>query len=693
MGRKQKDQHAKYFSRYPLDILTFKNKKQKHNIMKTTINLFKRAGMIILFLWMMVQTNSASAQCTAAFVDSVAGSNVHFYNTSSSAGSAVYIWSFGDGASSYSSNPTHKYASAGTYYVCLTLFDSANNCSDTLCDSVHVTSNSGGGKCYASFQDSVIGDTVFLYGGTNSTGSYTYLWTFGDGTSSTAKNPKHKYKAFGQHLVCLIVSDKANNCSDTLCKYVSVTAPACKASYTYTIDTLKKRIYVYGSSTNTQATVTYTWDFGDNSQPVHTKNAIHDYTAIGSYIVCFTIEDSARGCFDQTCTQVNLSGPCDASFYSGSNGLDGHFGSNTFSTSRKYHWTFGDGSSTSGAYDSSTASHTYSSAGTYTVCLYVTDSANNCSDSSCQSITISTANTNYCMTGKISLGNTSAAADYARVWLIKYDTAAGTLTALDSVDVDSGGYYYLCATEGFYLIKSALLSTSSSYSNYLPTYYNDKLHWDTANLVHLNGNKQSIDIHLIAGTNTGGPGFIGGSVTQGANKTDGVGDPLAGVEVILKDASMKAIQYRYSDAQGKYSFNNLAYGTYYISPEILGKQGANYQVVINQNTPSINQVSIVVNSTYAVVSLKVADVQNNSAHTMVNIYPNPAQEILNIDMKDAKNMGGKIYIMDLSGKVIQQVSFNGIHGEVSVAQYPAGMYMMSIEMQNGDRVNTRFVKQ
>jgi hypothetical protein len=50
---------------------------------------------------------------------------------------AAWSWDFGDLNYSSLQNPTHLYASAGMYYVCLTV-TSTDSCSATYCDSVNV---------------------------------------------------------------------------------------------------------------------------------------------------------------------------------------------------------------------------------------------------------------------------------------------------------------------------------------------------------------------------------------------------------------------------------------------------------------------------------------------------------------------------------------------------------------------------
>lgn len=49
------------------------------------------------------------------------------------------------------------------------------------------------------------------------TSNTSYSWTFGDGTSSTTKNPTHKYNSFGKYELCLTISDNAAGCQSTFC--------------------------------------------------------------------------------------------------------------------------------------------------------------------------------------------------------------------------------------------------------------------------------------------------------------------------------------------------------------------------------------------------------------------------------------------------------------------------------------------
>lgn len=54
-------------------------------------------------------------------------------------------------------------------------------------------------------------------------GVYTYLWSFGDGTSSTEAYPTHSYSGNGPYNLCLTIADNAG-CTSTHCDTVSIDA-------------------------------------------------------------------------------------------------------------------------------------------------------------------------------------------------------------------------------------------------------------------------------------------------------------------------------------------------------------------------------------------------------------------------------------------------------------------------------------
>jgi PKD repeat protein len=146
--------------------------------------------------------------------------NVVFTDTSTGTASG-WIWEFGDGSRSFLQNPTHKYSKAGTYTVNLTVKNAAGSNTITKTEYIKVMA-----KPVAEFSATpTLGKTPLTVAFTDaSTGSPTkWKWSFGDGTSSTIQNPKHKYSKTGSYTVTLTSTNAAGISTTTKTDYIKVT--------------------------------------------------------------------------------------------------------------------------------------------------------------------------------------------------------------------------------------------------------------------------------------------------------------------------------------------------------------------------------------------------------------------------------------------------------------------------------------
>jgi len=135
---------------------------------------------------------------------------VSFVNNSTSPfpGASTFIWDFGDGTVSTITNPVHFYTVAGTYLVRLVQIYS-NATRDTLSKTIQLNINGPSGVSaevmnVAATDFSFIIPSVYLVTFTNtSTNASSYLWDFGDGTSSTsaATTVTHQYNSAGSFTV------------------------------------------------------------------------------------------------------------------------------------------------------------------------------------------------------------------------------------------------------------------------------------------------------------------------------------------------------------------------------------------------------------------------------------------------------------------------------------------------------------
>lgn len=305
---------------------------------------------------------------------------IKFTNLSTPSG-LNYSWSFGDGTSSTAKDPTHTYTRNSIVTVCLTVYDSARSCSDRYCATITLK----GTHCVADFNYSNAGNNI-IYFHNKGTYSRNYKWTFGDGKSSTQFNPKHQYAKSGSYNVCLVVSDSANNCSDTLCKTIKVDSTTCDASFTVKLDTTTNKVTFTPAKTSPR---TYHSWWSKNSTIGSSSTAFtHQFPRGGTITVCHYIskQDSSGFCSDTFCTTFTLptNSACDGSFtykITDTTKRIVKFTSNATGSNVKYSWIFGDGKTSTQQHPT----HTYSSGGVYTVLLTVSvvDSNNRviCSDS------------------------------------------------------------------------------------------------------------------------------------------------------------------------------------------------------------------------------------------------------------------------------------------------------------------------
>jgi PKD repeat protein len=234
------------------------------------------------------QTVNICLAPTATYSSSTSQLNAMFTDFSSGTVSS-WVWDFGDSQTSTQQNPSHTYAAAGTYTVCLIV---SNNCgdADTICQTVMVCSQ----PVAAFMNTNNLLSVDFTDNTTNSPVSWT--WDFGDSQTSNQQNPTHIYSAGGTYNICLVVTNVCGD-ADTTCTTVTVCDQLVAAfSFTQNEDT----VFVTDQSTGSAAT--WLWDFGD-SQSATTQNAVHNYATGGIYTVCLTATD-ACGSIDSTCQQV-----------------------------------------------------------------------------------------------------------------------------------------------------------------------------------------------------------------------------------------------------------------------------------------------------------------------------------------------------------------------------------------------------
>ena len=300
-----------------------------------------------------MQSITIYAAPTAGFNDAqgCAQKGVSFTNTSS--GASGYAWSFGDNGTSASANPSHTYTTAGTYSVKLTA-SNTNGCASTITKSVTISANPTVGFTAA---DACNGKQVAF---TNSSSDGVNAWSFGDGATSSLKNPSHLYSASGTYTATLTVTS-AQGCTGSMNRSVSV-FPNPTASFSATPLCTGPSANFNNTSSISSGSINSSWNYGDGS----TGGAnTHTYTSAGTYNVVLTVT-SNNGCVSTVAKSVGVYNAPSASFTAPSvcDGKSVEF-FNTSGNTTASSWDFGDGASSTNA----SPTHRYSASGSYSVKL------------------------------------------------------------------------------------------------------------------------------------------------------------------------------------------------------------------------------------------------------------------------------------------------------------------------------------
>lgn len=221
-------------------------------------------------------------------------------------GPQSFIWDFGDGSPRITSGPGpvfHNYSAPGTYNVKLILPDTGYcNAPDSVEKQLSVADN-----VKAQFITPATGCLIYnaVFDNTSLAGQ-TWLWDFGDGTTSTAFEPVHTYASTGTYNITLIAYNP-NTCngSDTA-RFAIQVFDAPVPDFSYSPVTPIPNTPVTFNNLSSPDAVSFKWDFGDGDTLLTTSRAAiqHQYNSTGTFNACLTAYNDI-GCDSTICRPVD----------------------------------------------------------------------------------------------------------------------------------------------------------------------------------------------------------------------------------------------------------------------------------------------------------------------------------------------------------------------------------------------------
>ncbi len=210
------------------------------------------------------------------------------FTNNTNAGSWIWLWEFADGNSSTQISPVHTYAASGEYPVKLTVSNAY--CSESVTRSVSILPT----PPIASF-DSIPSGCMPWTVNIRNTSLYatSYLWEFGDGYTSNAKDPVYTYLQAGTYRITLTatgpggtdVESRIVNVYQSPKAYFEVSPPV-----VYVND---EKVRLFNLSEGADS---FIWEFGDGDTS-HVRDPYHKYTTEGIYDITLHAY-SVNGCYD-----------------------------------------------------------------------------------------------------------------------------------------------------------------------------------------------------------------------------------------------------------------------------------------------------------------------------------------------------------------------------------------------------------
>ena len=315
--------------------------------------------------------------------------SVTFTNTSSPQNNlSTYYWDFGDTSKNDTSNlkaPTWVYHDTGTYTAQLVMNPTAygSKCSDTAYVTVKVYHNANVDFYYIASPQTTCVPFIFRDTSTGAPAPLTYKWTFGDGGTSTLKDPVHVYLTGGTYTVTETIVTAAQ-CTKSVSKTIVISSAypsAAILSSSLNCTTLNNTFVNVASAAN------YNWFFGDPStfaDTSHLATPTYTYPTPGVYSIELIVNKGFGGhCQDTAYQTFSVYPPFKVGYtYSPTSmwcvGMPIPFvdTSSGYVMPSIWNWDFGDGAFST----AQSPTHTYNMPGTYTVKL-VAQNSKGCKDS------------------------------------------------------------------------------------------------------------------------------------------------------------------------------------------------------------------------------------------------------------------------------------------------------------------------
>jgi len=215
-----------------------------------------------------------------------------------------FFWDFGDGSQGTDSTATHTFTLTGTKSATCTITDAAGKESKSSTTvlvnpvpsvTVSVNHASAGRGAVLTFSAQVAGGT----------GTFDYVWDFGDEIGGTGATATHSFATVGEHRASVVVTDTVGGTAEgSVTLTVSDLVITSEASRTQAVT--GEAISFTGSATGAAGgPYAYSWDFGDGKTETG-ATVTHSYATAGTFTPKVTVRDASGFSQEKTLSPITV---------------------------------------------------------------------------------------------------------------------------------------------------------------------------------------------------------------------------------------------------------------------------------------------------------------------------------------------------------------------------------------------------
>lgn len=237
--------------------------------------------------------NSRLALAPTASPNPVTVGRVISFNAGASGGVSpiTCTWTFGDGGTATGCSATHTYSRAGTFVVSVTATDPNNfDANATVSERVNPPPQV---SATASPRTTNVGVAVsFFATASEGTGSFLFVWDFGDGSPPGSGNSaSHVYARAGAFVVFVTATDSTGVSASSTVSVVVNSPPAMDFAFSPASPAAGSPMTFTAATSGGTGPFTFSWDLGDGST-ASGNPVTHTYTSLGAFTITLTKSDS-----------------------------------------------------------------------------------------------------------------------------------------------------------------------------------------------------------------------------------------------------------------------------------------------------------------------------------------------------------------------------------------------------------------